>query len=226
MALVRRSVFIQKKLRQPLIIKVINPGDIDALRMIKASAGPNVTIDIDYSSHPDDSVILNDIKHYHIGLFLVSHKAFSIKSLRKKMYAGNVPVLKLVDRSFSSLRESVVILSEEGHIENISTTIFDVSSQFGFNLELIDYTNEEGTHKQEVIAHFNNLSAIFSKSIRVITQETNPIRGLCDRENFLHVLPFTSKMFVNPLSAYFSTDPEVLYRSLGHYHQLFIPTQI
>lgn len=226
MALVRRSVFIQKKLRQPLIIKVINPGDIDALRMIKASAGPNVTIDIDYSSHPDDSVILNDIKHYHIGLFLVSHKAFSIKSLRKKMYAGNVPVLKLADRSFSSLRESVVILSEEGHIENISTTIFDVSSQFGFNLELIDYTNEEGTHKQEVIAHFNNLSAIFSKSIRVITQETNPIRGLCDRENFLHVLPFTSKMFVNPVSAYFSTDPEILYRSLGHYHQLFIPTQI
>ncbi len=226
MALVRRSIFVQKKLRQQLIIKVINPGDIDVLRMIKASAGGDITIDIDYSCISDEEMILNDIKKYHIGLFVVSRRTFSIKSIRKKLYAGNVPVLKLAERSFSSLHESVVILSDEGHIENISTTIFDVSSQFGFNLELINYTNEEGSDKQEVIEHFNNLSAIFSKSIHVSTQETNPIRELCERENFLHVLPFTSKIFKNPFSAYFSTDPEVLYRKLGHYHQLFIPTQI
>lgn len=226
MALVRRSIYIQKKLRQPLIIKVINPGDIDVLRMIKASAQKEVLIDIDYSYSPDEMIILNDIKTYHIGLFLVSHTAFSISSIRKKLYAGNVPVLKLADRSFSSLKESVVILSEEGHIENISTTIFDVSSQFGFNLELIDYTSEEGSHKQEVIEHFNNLSAIFSKSIHVSVQESNPIRTLCERDNFLHVLPFTSKIFTNRINAYFSTDPEVLYRKLGRYHQLFIPTQI
>jgi len=226
MALVRRSIYIQKKLRQPLIIKVINPGDIDVLRMIKASAQGDVMVDIDYAAVPDEGLILNDIKKYHIGLFLVSHTAFSISSIRKKLYVGNVPVLKLAERSFSSLRESVVILSEEGHIENISTTIFDVSSQFGFNLELINYTNEEGSHKNEVIDHFNNLSAIFSKSINVSVQDTNPIRELRERENFLHVLPFTSKMFTNPFTAYFSTDPEVLYRKLGHYHQLFIPTQI
>jgi hypothetical protein len=91
---------------------------------------------------------------------------------------------------------------------------------------LIDYSNEEGAHKSEVIEHFNNLSAIFSKSIHVSKQETNPIRELRERENFLHILPFTSKMFMNPISAFFSTDTEVLYRKLGRYHQLFIPTQI
>jgi uncharacterized protein len=226
MTLVRRSIFIQKKLRKPLVIKVINPGDIDILRRIKASAQGDITVEIEYNVSSDEGMIMNDIKRLHIGLFLVSHAAFSISSLRKKLYAGNVPVLKLAESSFSSLDESVVILSEEGHIENISTTIFDVSSQFGFNLELIDYSNEEGSHKSEVIEHFNNLSAIFSKSIRVTTQENNPIRGLREREHFLHVLPFTAKMFVNPLVAYFSTDPEVLYRKLGRYHQLFIPTQI
>ncbi|MDD2837725.1 MAG: TrkA C-terminal domain-containing protein, partial [Sulfuricurvum sp.] len=144
MGLVRRSINIQKKLRQPLIIKVINPGNIDALRMIKASAEGNVTIDICYDIEPDEGIILSDIKKYYIGLFLVSYKAFCSKAIRKKLYAGNVPVLKLADRSFSSIKESVVILSEEGHIENISTTIFDVSSQFGFNLELINYVHEEG----------------------------------------------------------------------------------
>ncbi|MFY9141894.1 COG3400 family protein [Sulfuricurvum sp.] len=226
MALVRRSVYIQKKLRQPLIIKVINPGDIDVLRMIKASAQEDTVVDICYDSKPNEAMILDDIKTFHIGLFLVSHTIFSISSIRKKLYAGNVPVLKLADRSFASLRESVVILSEEGHIENISTTIFDVSSQFGFNLELIDYVNEEGSHKHEVIDHFNNLAAIFSKSIHVSEEEENPIRVLRERENFLHVLPFTSKMFMNPFNVYISTDPEVLYRKLDRYHQLFIPTQI
>lgn len=226
MALVRRSMYIQKKLRQPLIIKVINPGDIDVLRMIKASVQNGVTIDICYDQTVDEGMISDDIKKYHIGLFVVSRTAFSIRSIRKKLYSGNVPVLKLSERSFSSLKESVVILSEEGHIENISTTIFDVSSQFGFNLELIDYANEEGSHKKEVIEHFNNLSAIFSKSIHVEAQEENPIRTLHERANFLHVLPFTSKMFTNPFSAYFSTDPETLYRKLDRYHQLFIPTQI
>jgi hypothetical protein len=185
-----------------------------------------MTIDICYDGQPDEDLIFSDIKKYHIGLFLVSHRAFASSSIRKKLYAGNVPVLKLAERSFSSLKESVVILSDEGHIENISTTIFDVSSQFGFDLELIDYTNEEGSHKLEVIEHFNNLSTIFSKSIHVSQQESNPIRELRERENFLHVLPFTSKMFMNPMRAFFSTDPEVLYRKLGHYHQLFIPTQI
>lgn len=226
MALVRRSIYIQKKLNQPLIIKVVNPGDIDVLRMVKASAQGNAVVEICYNTHPDEGNILDDIKKYHIGLFMVSHTAFSMKSIRKKLYAGNVPVLKLAERSFSSLRESVVILSEEGYIENISTTIFDVSSQFGFNLELIDYLHEEDGRKGEIIEHFNNLSAIFSKSIQVIEQEENPIQTLRERENFLHVLPFTSKMFTSRLNACLSTDPEVLYRKLDRYHQLFIPTQI
>ena len=117
-------------------------------------------------------------------------------------------------------------MSEQGYIANISTTIFDVSSQFGFNLELINYLHEDEGNRGEVIEHFNNLSSIFSKSIQVVEQEENPIQRLRERENFLHVLPFTAKMFTNPLSACFSTDPEVLYRKLDRYHQLFIPTQI
>lgn len=226
MALVRRSIYIQKKLRQPLIIKVVNPSDIDVLRMIKASAQGNVEIEISYDVLHDDEVILSDIKKYHIGLFLVSKAAFASGAIRSKLYAGNVPVLKLADRSFSSLQESVVVLSREGHLESISTAIFDVSSQFGFNLELIDYANEEADHKHEVIEYFNNLSTIFSKSIKVSHEELNPLRELCGRENFLHILPFTSKMFESRLSAFFSTDPEVLYRKLDRYHQLFIPTQM
>lgn len=226
MPLVRRSIFIQKQLNKPLIIKVINPSDIDILRMIKASAHEGVEVDVSFDPADTEEIILSDIKHYHVGFSIVSARLFSVRSIRKKLFEGSVPVLKLSDRSFSSLRESVVVLTREGHLENISTTIFDVSSQFGFNLELIDYVNEEDDRKNEVIEYFNNLSAIFSKSIRVTKEEENPLRQLCGRDNFLQLLPFTSKMFENPFTTFVSTDPDVLYRKLDRYHQLFIPAQL
>lgn len=226
MALVRRSVYIHKKLRKPLIIKVLNPGNIDVLRMIKASAHGDVTIDIEYDSQVEVSVVFDDIKKYHVGLVLVSQTVFRRKSTRKKLYAANVPVLKLADRSFSALKESVVVLHEESPIEHISTTIFDVASQFGFNMELIDYRAEEGENKKEIIDHFNNLSMIFSKSIHVSEEEQNPIRLLREKENFLQCLPFTSKMFASPWERFLATDSETLYFKLDAYHQLFIPTQI
>lgn len=226
MALVRRSIYIHKKLNKPLIIKVLNPGNIDVLRMIKASANGDVAIDIEYGLEINDGVLFEDIKKYHIGLVLVSQTIFRCRSTRKKLYSANVPVLKLADRPFSSLKESVVILDEESPIEHISTTIFDVAAQFGFNLELIDYKAEEGGYKNEIIDHFNNLSTIFSKSIRVTYEEQNPIRMLREKDNFLQCLPFTSKMFASGIQRLIATDSEILYFKLDSYHQLFIPTQI
>lgn len=226
MALVRRSIFIQKKLKQPLVIKVLNPNDIDLLRMIKASAQGDITVDISIDPKIDQNIILEDIKKYHIGLFIVSEKIFSQKSMRKKLYTGNVPVLKLADRSFSGIKESVVILNAESHVENISTTVFDVSSQFGYNLELISFQGEHEEHTNEIIRHFSDLSTIFSKSIKLNSSEDNPIRTLQKKENFLQCLPFTDKMFRSATERLFSVDPEVHYGRLKGYHQLFIPTQI
>ncbi len=224
--LVRRSVYIHKKLNKPLLIKVVNPGDIDSLRHIKSYVESGIELDIVYDTVTDEEIMLRDIKKHHIGLFIVSQKMFGQKAIRASLYKSNVPVLKLGERSFSMLQQAVVILGEENHVEHISTTIFDVASQLGFNLELIDYVVEERTNNLRVIEHFNNLSAIFSKSIHVIETEENPILLLRDKDNFLQCLPFTQKMFENPLKRFFSTDSEVLYTKLDSYHQLFIPTQI
>lgn len=226
MALVRRSVFIHKKLKQPLVIKIVHPNDIDLLRMIKASAQGDVTVDISIEPKVDENIILDDIKKYHIGLFIVSETIFSKRSMRKKLYMGNVPVLKLADRSFSSIKEAVVILNAQSYIENISTTVFDVASQFGYNLELISFQGESEEYTEEIIRHFNDLSAIFSKSIKLHSCEDNPIRTLRTKENFLQCLPFTDKMFRSLSERLFSIDPEVHYARLNRYHQLFIPTQI
>lgn len=224
--LVRRSIYIHKKLNKPLLIKIVNPGDIESLRHIKSYIQTGVELDIVYDTVRDEKIMLRDIKKHHIGLFIVSQKMFQRQSIRLSLYKSNVPVLKLAERSFSTLKESVVILGEDNHVEHISTTIFDVASQLGFNLELIDYAMEERSNNLRVIDHFKNLSAIFSKSIRVIETEENPIRFLKEKENFLQCLPFTQKMFESPIKRFFATDSEVLYQKLDDYHQLFIPTQI
>lgn len=224
--LVRRSIYIQKKLRKPLLIKIVNPSDVEILRMIKSYDAKGIEIEILYNTKMDDDFILNDIKKHHIGLFLVSQSMFANRSIRQKLYEGNVPVLKLANRSFSTLQRSLVILGDDNHVEHISTTVFDVAAQLGFNLELVDYAVDERLNVVQTIEHFNNLSTIFSKSIEVIKTEENPIRFLRENDDFLQCLPFTQKMFQNPFKRLFATDPEVLYTKLDQSHQLFIPTQI
>ena len=224
--LVRRSVYIQKKLQKPLLIKVLNAGDIDYLQQIKSYRQEGIDIDIVFERIFSEDMILNDIKKHHVGLFLVSGKMFGRADVRKMLYTGKVPVLKLANRSFSTLKQSLVILGDDNHVEHISTTVFDVASQFGFDLELIDYGAEDKEHSSQTIEHFNNLSTIFSKSIQVIKADENPILYLRSYNNFLQCLPFTKKMFGNPFRRLFATDPETLYAKLDDYHQLFIPTQL
>ncbi len=225
-ALLRRSLYIHQKLNKPLLIKVVNPGNLEILREIKSYAATGVQVEIVYDTQIDEEMILNDIKLHHIGLFIVSQRVFGDKKMRQKLYIGNVPVLKLAEKSFSMLKQVSIILGEESHVEHISTTIFDVAAQFGFDLELINYLSEEPGNKAQIIEHCQNLSTIFSKSIRVLEEEQNPIRFLREKENFLQCLPFTEKMFESPLKKLLVTDPEILFDKLDRYHQLFIPTQI
>jgi len=161
-----------------------------------------------------------------IGLVMISSKLFAIAALRMCLYESRVPVLKLSDKPFSKLKESMLVLNANRDLEKISTTIFDISSQLSFNLELFDFTQEKSDEKDRIIEHYENLSLIFSRSIKIISQEANPIRFLKQKENFLYCLPFTEKILDLPLYSLFSTDTEKLYHRLGEYHQLFIPTQL
>ncbi len=224
--LVRRSLYIQRKLKKPLLIKIVNPTHIETLRQIKSYSAKDVEVEVVYSPLLDESMLLLDIKKHHIGLLLVSQKMFANRSIRKKLYEGKIPILKLANRSFSTLKKSLVMLGEQNHLEPISSTVFDVAAQLGFNLELIDYAIEDREAATRSIDHFTNLSTIFSKHIKVVKTEENPIRFVREYDNFLQCLPFSQKMFENPLKRLFATDMEVLYTKLDHYHQLFIPTQI
>ncbi|MEA2098580.1 MAG: TrkA C-terminal domain-containing protein [Campylobacterota bacterium] len=223
---VRRAIFAHKKFKHNLIIKVVNPGDIDILRYIKQFRSDNVTVDIKYNNLDLETTFFSDIKIHHIGLIIVSKEMFANYNFRTTLYESHIPVLKLADRAFSTVKDASLILNDNRDLEKISTTIFDISEQMGFNLELHNYMNEHQEEKEQVIEHYYNLSTIFSKSIKVIKESENPIGTLKKKENFIHILPFTNKLTNRRIYSLFSTDSEKLYHKLDEYHQIFIPVQL
>ncbi len=223
---IRRAVFVHKKFKHDLIIKVVNPSDIGTLQYIKEYRSTNVVIDIEYESVDIKNTFFNDIKSYHVGLVIVSSEVFSNHTMRTTLYESHVPVLKLADKSFSNVKDAAIILSDNRDLEKISATIFDISEQMGFNLDLYNYTNEHQEAREQVIEHYYSLATIFSKSIKVIKENHNPIRILKQKDNFLQILPFTHKITKRQIYSYLTTDSERLYYKLDKYHQIFIPVQL
>ena len=226
LSMLKQAEFIRRHFTSDLIIKVVNPCNIELLQEIKSYSARNVNIEIDYLSTDVEALVHHDITNYHIGLVMVTHTLFANQAIRQMLYEGNVPVLSIADRPFEKLKEAVVVLSDNRDLEKVSTTIFDVSAQMGLNLELVSYNQEYNDSKEQVMEHFKNLSTIFSKSIKISELDENPIRTLRKKENFLYCLPFSDKMIERPIMSLFSTDSERLYHRLSDYHQLYIPVQI
>ena len=224
--LVRRAVFAHKKFKHSLIIKIVNPENIAVLQDIKEYRCEDVVIDIQYNNVNQVHAFFNDIKSYHVGLIIVSKEMFANHKMRTTLYEAHVPVLKLSDKQFSTLKDACLILNDNRDLEKISATIFDISEQMGFNIELYNYLNEHQEQKEQVIEHYYNLSTIFSKSIKIIKESENPIRTLKQKENFIHILPFTKKLTARRTYSLFSADSEKLYHRLDDYHQIFIPVQL
>ena len=148
---------------------------------------------------------------------------FASSKIRTMLYESHVPVLKIANRSFSKVKDAAIILNDNRDFEKISTNIFDISEQMGFNLELYNYLHEHQQNKEQIIEHYYNLATIFSKSIKVYKENENPIRSLRKKENFVQILPFSHKLTSKRVASLFSTDNELLYHRLDNYHQIFIP---
>ncbi len=224
--LVKHAVIAHKKFKHDLIIKIVNPNNIEILEDIKEYKSANIMVDIDYDSNNIPNMFFEDIKIYHVGLVIASKEMFKDYKVRKTLYESHVPIFKVSNKDFATLKDVVLILSENRDLEKISSTIFDISEQMNLNIELRNYINEHQAEKEQVIEHFNNLSSIFSKTIKIVEDSQNPILTLKKRKNFLQILPFTSKLTGRKLFSIFSTDSEKLYHKLDDFHQIFIPVQL
>jgi len=222
----RRAIFVHKKLNHKLIIKILNPNDINMIWKVKEYQSDKVIVDIEYDNDNLKDKFFEDIKSYHIGLVIVSKEIFKDYYKREMLYEAHVPVLKIADKSFSSVRDASMILGDNRDLEKISSTIFDISEQMDFKIEIYNYMSEHQKDKEQVIEHYNNLSTIFSKTIKVHKETQNPIKVLQQKEHFIQILPFTKKLTKRRIYSLLSTDSEKLYHKLDDNHQFFIPVQI
>ena len=223
---VKRAIFVHKKFNHDLIIKIVNPSSINVLQRLKDLKEANILVEIEYDSVNLKEKFFDDIKAYHVGLVIVSKDMFYSHIMRTTLYESHVPVLKVSDKSFSKVKDAAIILSDNRDLEKISSNIFDISEQMGLNIELYNYLAEHQEGKEQVIEHYYNLSTIFSKSIKVLKENENPIRTLKQKKNFIQILPFTHKLTKRRILSFFSTDNELLYHKLDDNHQIFIPVQL
>lgn len=223
---VRRAIFVHEQFNHDLIIKIVNPCNIHLLQKLKDLNDTNIFVSIEYDSVNLKEKFFDDIKAYHIGLVIVSREMFASHLMRTTLYESHVPVLKMANKSFSNVKDAALILSDNRDLEKISSTIFDISEQMSFNIELYNYLSEHQEEKEQVIEHYYNLSTIFSKSIKVYKENDNPLRTLKQKENFIQILPFTHKLTARRVFSLFSTDNELLYHKLDNNHQIFIPVQL
>ena len=224
--LVNQAVYVHERLHHDLIIKVVNPCNIEILEYIKSFRDINIVVNIKYDTVNIRSSFFNDVSKYHVGLLLVSSEMFADYYVRNSLYEVHLPVLKLSQKPLSTVKDVSLILSDNRDLEKISATIFDISEQLNLNIELYNYMNEHQENREQVIEHFNNLATIFSKSIKIYNENNNPIRRLKRKENFIQILPFTNKLTQRHIFSLFSTDSEKLYYKLDEYAQIFIPVQI
>ncbi len=225
--LVRHAIQAHEKFnRYDMIIKVVNPANIPLLQEIKKYSSQKVRIDIHYDKDDFVEMFHHDMNAYHVGLIIVSKEMFANDAIRATLYDAHIPVFKISHKGLSALKDTELILSQNRDLEKISSTIFDISEQMNLNIVIHNYMREHQEQKSAVIEHFQNLSSIFSKSIKIIQEDENPILALKKKENFMHILPFTAKLKQGRIFSYFSTDSEKLYYKLDDYHQIFIPVQI
>lgn len=223
---IERVLFVHMQLGHTLVLKVINPSDIDTVWKIKEYRSDNIIVDIEYDDVDKKQALFNDIKFFHVGLVIVCGELFTDHRLRTMLYEAQVPVLKIADQDIASVKDASIILGDNRDLEKISSTIFDVSEQMGLNIELYNYLNEHQEAKEQVIEHYYNLSSIFSKNIKVIKESQNPIKKLRAKEDFIQIVPFTKKITGRKIYSLLSTDSEKLYHRLSKHHQMFIPVQI
>jgi hypothetical protein len=221
--MLRKTIYVQERLRRKLYIRVTNPGDLDVLREIKQLRSPEIEVMIDYDRKGEAYLLSNDKRHFHAGFIVVSRKLFGTDAVRKVLYELKVPVLKMASGQMHNVKRAVMLLSESEDVEKITTTMFDMASQMEWMIELLEYQQDENDFKEQVEQYYQNLSAIFSQSVSIRKSTDNPLRILKKEDRFVQCIPFSETVMQRPVLSLFSTDLQGLSFHLDHFHQLFIP---
>jgi len=219
------AMILHSKLNsKKLIFKVVNATYSPVLDKIKSYTSSNMIVEFDYHRSNFKEIVKDDLEKCYIGLFIVT-AGFLEKNI-KLFYELKVPIFKVSQKGFFSIKESVFLGSNSKVAEKVSSIIFDISSQLGSEIALFDVHLENSQEQDKIISHFQNLAKLFEKRVKVIKTKQNPILELKQRDDFLQFIVFDKSLLSSKLISYFSTDIQKHYFRLRNNYQLFIPSEL
>ena len=222
--LINDAMILHSKLNSnKLFFKVVNLRFSQILDKIKSYGNSNMVVEFDFHSDAAHKIISSDIELHYIGLIITNQK-FLNENL-KFLYRLKIPIFKVAQNGFYTIKESVFLSSNSKKAEKVSSIIFDISTQLKLEIALFDVHLENSEEQEKIISHFQNLAKLFDEKMKVIKTEKNPILELNARDDFLQFVIFEEKMLSHKLTSYFSTDIEKHYFRFKNNYQLFIPSE-
>jgi len=219
------KILHQRMKSSSLIVKITRPTTVDLMNDIYAllENTEKLTIDIDYHHIGINHMIKTDMIKFDIGMIVLTKSIFEYKETIKKIISLKLPIFKLGYEHISSLKNSLLLLNDDKLYEQISPILFDISSQLKISPKILNIDPIGDKSRQNIIAHLNNLSKIFTQNITIVTEESNPIKRLHKEQNCLQILPLKIDMFEKRTFKFLSTDSDLLSFDINKFNQLLIP---
>ena len=218
-AMLMHARFNSKK----LIFRVINPRFGKMLEKLRSyQESHSMIVLFDFLGESAQRLIQRDIDLNYVGLFITDRDFFT-RNLHF-LYRLRIPILKIGESGFFSIRHTVVLYDESEKIEQLSSVIFDFASQMGLDISLFDFESDDHHEEYEkIIEHFENLAKLFEEKVRIVRTRKNPIRELETHNDFLQFVIFDKKLLEPRILSLLSTDIKKHYHRFLDKYQLYLP---
>ncbi|MCD4757192.1 MAG: potassium transporter TrkA [Arcobacteraceae bacterium] len=219
------KILHQRMKNNLLVVKITRPTTVESLNKIKFNLNqiPDMKLEIDYHNIGIHAILKEDKVRFDIGLLVLTKNILKHKEAIKNVILLKLPIFKVGSENISSLKHTLVLLNDEKLYEQISPTLFDISSQLKIKLKVLDIDPIGDKTREGLIAHFNNLSKIFVQNIILVQEEANPIKRLNKEHNILQVLPLKESMFQKRLLQFFTIDSDLLSYDNNKFNQILMP---
>ena len=218
-------LFVDNFANRALVIRVINPNNLEAVNKIKEFEAENIRVFINYLDDYESNVH-NDIINFDIGMILISYNSFALKTIFKKLYDFKKLVYTFGEESTESIKEALIVNSNEKKIEEISTIAFYIAEAFKLKLSFSIYDpNGKFENTQNIIEHFETLSHVYNYPVNIEKKVKNPIKDIKERDSIMLILPYSDKIDLNSFFAYFNRDVDSLLFRIKKHPKLLIPIE-
>jgi len=221
-----KAIYLHERLNSnKLIIKIVRATTVESLNKIKDKIKDIKTaqIEFDYTSYEQDNILKLDKKRFDAGIVVLSRILLDDKNISAQAQALKIAIFKATSSPLSKVKQTTVVLNNNKEYEQISPTIFDITSQLKHNLYLINSDPIGDQNRDTLVEHFKNLSGIYNQNIKLNENNKNPISEIRKNQNTLQILPLKEEMFSKRYFEFFSTNSDLISYDFKYINQILIP---